>query len=81
MVRYTGNVPVTLCTPLDHQHGLLPEVIAQQAVELMMTEGLSEWTELLLLLRLSFSRVSKMEEYQLSVFKSLADLKNVRTGN
>ncbi|EER05754.1 Sirohydrochlorin cobaltochelatase, putative [Perkinsus marinus ATCC 50983] len=44
MVRYTGNVPVTLCTPLDHQHGLLPEVIAQQAVELMMTEGLNPCT-------------------------------------
>ncbi|KAF4681285.1 hypothetical protein FOZ60_012275 [Perkinsus olseni] len=38
MVRYTGHVPVTLCTPLDHQYGLLPKVIAQQAVD-MMADG------------------------------------------
>ncbi|KAF4655586.1 hypothetical protein FOZ61_007485 [Perkinsus olseni] len=38
MVRYTGHIPVTLCTPLDHQYGLLPKVIAQQAVD-MMTDG------------------------------------------
>lgn len=39
MVRYTGRVPVTLCTPLDHQHSLLPKVIAKQVVD-MMTESL-----------------------------------------
>ncbi|EER05753.1 Sirohydrochlorin cobaltochelatase, putative [Perkinsus marinus ATCC 50983] len=40
MVRYTGRVPVTLCTPLDHQHSLLPKVIAKQVVD-MMTESLA----------------------------------------
>ncbi|KAF4722561.1 hypothetical protein FOZ62_001728, partial [Perkinsus olseni] len=38
MVRYTGHIPVTLCTPLDHQYGLLPKVVAQQAVD-MMADG------------------------------------------
>ncbi|KAF4675391.1 hypothetical protein FOL47_007849 [Perkinsus chesapeaki] len=35
MGRYTGRLPVTLCTPLDHQHNLLPKVITEQAVEMM----------------------------------------------
>ncbi|KAF4746653.1 hypothetical protein FOZ62_016021 [Perkinsus olseni] len=33
--RYVGSLPVTMCTPLDHQHDVLPTIIAEQAKEML----------------------------------------------